>query len=113
MRDVYGLVLHGIGTQGSGFAANWLAAARTAIEAANLTFHVPHTVAEVDEVSFEWWVGDRNLTCFVHCYSIELIRAWGHRIDHDMAKADATTAPGIVDAWSWLLDGAQGAGARR
>ena len=96
------------------YADAWLAAAQGALERAGRRYSPPHAVRSGDEASFEWWAGSNNLTCFVRCHSVELVRSWGHRIDSDMANADPNTADGIVAAWDWLLSGgAQGAGQSR
>jgi hypothetical protein len=84
-------------------AGAWLRGFRSAIEAAGLPWYPPHVGGTDEEISLEWWRGNRNLTVFVRGFEVEVLRVSGPNMNTDINTLYRVDPPeDAVRVWRWL-----------
>lgn len=85
------------------YAAAWLRGFHAAIKAAGLPWYPPHVGGTDEEISLEWWRGNRNLTVFVRGFEVEVLSVSGPNMNTDVDTLYRVDQPEeAVRVWRWL-----------
>lgn len=86
------------------FVKDWLSSVQNIIKESNqnLTWVYPHIAGDEDEISLEWWKGQRNITVFIRNFQIEILKIWGSNIHDEMEESCMADISEFVELWKWL-----------